>query len=348
MKALFKALFFVVKWLLLLVLGVEMICFIFISVSNYIIYGHIREGSRVVYDPYTLFRNVSGLRPTTPCTAPPGSRELTIWVFGGSTTRGQTDDPDTTIPSYLSQNLNQINPSVCHNVVNFGENSYNSLLEVKSFQKQLITRNDTPDLVIFYDGANESVYFAQHRSTEAHHGYRRAKALIESYHKNFFGVFKSLNAAIQASFAKELYDKLMQVQVPIDPDSPDLREHVELVGKRYSFVNKVASCYGAHFLVFWQPTQWVEQGEVIVEVSEKEKRHFVNTDRFSNMRENFNTVYGAILDDLKSKPYFVNFRDVLVSRKEVAYQPDGVHLTAYGRELVAKAMVQTLRSRGIL
>lgn len=348
MKIIFKSLLFVVKWALLLVLCVELLCFAIVSASNYIIYGHIREGSRVVYDPFTMFRSVWGLQPTTSCTAPPGSKEVTIWVFGGSTTRGQTNDPDTTVPSYLSQILGRQNPGVCYNVVNFGENSYNSLLEVKYFQKQLITRNDTPDLVIFYDGANDSVYFAQHRSPDGHHGYRRARALIESYHKNFFGVFKSLNAAIQASFTKELHDKLMQVQVPIEPDSPELREHVELVGRRYSFANKVASCYGAHFLVFWQPTQWVEQGEVVVEVSEKEKRHFVNTDRFSNMRENFTTVYESLLEDLKARPYFVNFRNVLVPRKEVAYQPDGVHLTAYGREFIAKAMAETLRSRGIL
>lgn len=348
MKTLGKAIFFLLKWVIILVVGVELLAFAIVSVSNYIIYGHIREGSRAIYDPYTLFREFEGPR-TTPNVCPqPGKETRLIWMLGGSTTRGNTKEDAVTIPSFLARELNAQSPEYCWEVLNFGENSFNSLLEVQYFEELLIQRDRYPDIVLFYDGANDSVYFAQHRSTEGHHGYRRARGLIESYYKSFFGAFKALNAAFYASSIKELYDKLMQVQFEIDPDGPELRTHVEQVERRYNFVNKVSACYGAHFLVFWQPTQWVETDEVMVEVREKEGKHFINTERFASMRDNFLTVYGALENGLEPRPYFVDFRNVLAQRKEVAFKPDGVHLTDYGREMVAKAMVAVLQQRGVL
>lgn len=348
MKTLGKALYFLIKWVVILVIGVELLAFAVISVSNFVIYGHIREGSRALYDPYTLFRSSEGLRPTANVCPQQGKETRLIWMFGGSTTRGSTLDDASTIPSLLAQELNSKGGDICWEVVNFGQNSYNSLLEVQFFEKQLMMQERYPDVVLFYDGANDSVYFAQHRTTDGHHGYRRARGLIESYYNSFFGVFKALNAAFYASFTKELYDKFMQVQVPIKKDSPALQEHVQQVNKRYNFVNKVAACYGAHFLVFWQPTQWVETQEVMVEVHEKESKHFINTERFASMRQNFLTVYGALENSLQQRPFFVDFRNTLASRKEVAFKPDGVHLTEYGRLMVAKAMAAALRQRDIV
>lgn len=348
MKQFFKALFFLFKWALLILISIELLSFAIVSVSNYVLYGHIREGSRAFYDPYTTFRSSEGVRPTLNECSPGANRHFVIWIFGGSTTRGNTEDDAMTLPSQLAAQLNSRNDGVCYEVRNFGENSYNSLLEIQYFEKQLIHNGERPDLVIFYDGANDCVYFAQHRTPDGHHGYRRAKALVESYYKSFFGVFKALNAAIQASFTKELMDKFFQVQVPIDPESKELKEHVKQVGERYAFANKVAACYGARFLVFWQPAQWVEQEDVMVEVREKENKHFINTERFSTMRGNFTTVYEALEASLKNRSYFIDFRNVLTKRKDVAYKADGVHLQDLGRNMVADAMAEVLEERGIL
>ena len=56
------------------------------------------------------------------------------------------------------------------------------------------------------------------------------------------------------------------------------------------------------------------------------------------MRHNFEVVYDALEDRLHNKPYFVNLRNVLSSRTEPAYKPDGVHLNDYGRKRIAEAM----------
>ena len=202
--------------------------------------------------------------------------------------RGSTENDDATIASYLAKEINGLNLNTCWSVVNYGENSYNSLMEVQYLQKELIQNDYQPDIVLFYDGANDCVYFAQHRTAEGHHGYRRAKGLIESYYKSFFGVFKALNAAYYASFTKELHDKLMQVQIDINPSSPEFQEHVKQVGETLHLCEShLRLLRRTFYLLFWQPAQWVENQEVMVEVREKESRHFINTERFASMRNNF-------------------------------------------------------------
>ena len=60
------------KWLVLAVVAVEVFCFLIVTASNYLIYGHYWEGSRVRYDPYALFLNDDGPRPTAHNPAHPG------------------------------------------------------------------------------------------------------------------------------------------------------------------------------------------------------------------------------------------------------------------------------------
>ena len=85
---------------------IEIGSFLIVTASNYIIFGKIREGSRVLYDPYALYLNVEGVRPTAhnpPLADPPNI----LWLLGGSTMRGATDDDAKTIPSYLAAILNR-------------------------------------------------------------------------------------------------------------------------------------------------------------------------------------------------------------------------------------------------
>ncbi|MFZ0052773.1 MAG: SGNH/GDSL hydrolase family protein [Desulfobaccales bacterium] len=149
-----------VKWLLLTAVAVEVFCFLLITASNYLIYGGLWEGNRVVYDPYALFLDKEGPRPTANNPANPGGPgQWTVWMFGGSTMRGSTETDDTTIPSYLAGLLNRPGrPQPC-TVVNYGESSFNSLIEAKYLQKLLIESPKPPDLIVFYDGANDCAYF---------------------------------------------------------------------------------------------------------------------------------------------------------------------------------------------
>lgn len=345
MKKILRLLLTSIKWLLLAAVGVEVFCFLAVTASNYLIYGQAYEGGFVRYDPYALFLNLEGPRPTAHNPAnPTAPGQSTIWIFGGSTMRSDSTTAATTIPSYLAALLNQPGNRPC-TVLNYGEISFNSLLETKYLQKLLIEAPKPPDLIIFYDGANDSIYFAQHRTPCAHYGYRRLRGVVESYRKSFFGLLKPLNAAIYTSFTKEIYDKLMEVAVPLKPDDPELGNMADLTEKRYEHVRKIAAAYGARFLLVWQPILWVESGEVAPQIKAGEQTFATQAGRFLAARQNITVAYRVLETKLQDRPYFLNFRNVLVPRRQSVYEADGVHLKAAGNEIVAQELGRVLQER---
>jgi len=338
LKGIFRKILLACKWLILGVLMIEVASFLVISLSNYWIYGQLRDGEQVRYDPYALF--LEGVRPTHH-NPPAGKSSLTFWLFGGSSMRGATDYDDRTIPSLLAKIWNQEESAFPATLVNFGEDGFNSIMETKYLQKLLIEQ-PPPNLIIFFDGANDSAYFAQQRTPHAHHGYPRLRGMIEDYHRSFFGLLKPLNAAVWSSFTHEFYDKLRQGVLRIEPDSPVLQEFVDTSEKRYDYLNRVAASFGARFILIWQPCWWAETQPVAPQVRSAED---VIMSKKSALRDNFLAVYQALVHRLRAKPYFINFRNILCARTEPVYQPDGIHLQDAGRRMVAQKIGRVLKDR---
>jgi lysophospholipase L1-like esterase len=352
-KKLFRLLWIGLKWIILTLLVVEIFCFLLITVTNLLIFGIPWEGSQVYYDAYAIFLHVEGVKPTLH--NPPESNSLgaekpprRLWLLGGSTMRGGWVQEGETIPSYLAEILNRPGSPEKVILTNYGENSFNSLMETKYLQKLLMEAAQPPDLVIFYDGANDCSYFNQYRIPQAHYGHRRLRALIESYRGSLFGLLKPLNAAIYSSFTKEVFDKFRQIKVPVYPENPVPQEMAAATEKRYEHVRKLAGAYGADFLVVWQPFLWVETAEVDPLVRAKEKDLKIMRSNFLEVRRNFVVTYNLLADRLKDKPYFVDFRNALTSRTAPVYEADGVHLRPPGNRMVAKRMAQLLQDRGWL
>ncbi|MEJ2718539.1 MAG: SGNH/GDSL hydrolase family protein [Deltaproteobacteria bacterium] len=346
MKGVFRIVRSVLIWAVVVLIGVEVLSFVAITVSNLVLYGRAREGSGAVYDPYSLFLMAEGVRPTTNNSVSYDvDKNRIIWLFGGSTMRGSTDSPDKTIASFLAAFLNSRQRDLDFTVINYGMKSFNSLLEVQYLQKLLIESQEPPDLIVFYDGANDVKYLVEHQTPYGHYGYRRAKALIESYDRSWFGLLKPLNAAIYSSFTKELFDKIHQVFVPIKHDSKLVREMARTVEERYDHAEKMARAYGAEFLVVWQPMRWVERCGISEEVKSKEKGLPLSPQDFTALQNNFSIPYMAIAERLKKKPYFVDFQNIFCGRKVPMYKPDGVHLLDEGRESVARQMGRIIVKR---
>jgi lysophospholipase L1-like esterase len=338
LKRIFRGLFTGLKWLVAVIVMVEIASFLAISLSNYWIYGQFRDGEKVRYDPYALF--LEGDRPTLNNPAP-GKEVLTFWLFGGSSMRGATNHDERTIPSFLAQRWNRDEPQWPAQMVNLGEDGFNSLMEVKYLQKLLIQKSP-PSLMVFYDGGNDSAYFAQQRTSDAHQGYDRVRGMIEDYHRSLFGLLKPLNAAMWSSFTREIYDKIREGVIRIDPESPALRQFVDSCEKRYDYINKLAAGFGAKFLLVWQPCWWAETEPVAPQVRKAED---LILSKKSALRHNFAVTYHALVERLQGKAYFVNFRNILCSRKEPVYQPDGIHLQDGGRKIVALRLEETLKAR---
>lgn len=339
-RGLFKGITILVGLLVLM----EILCFLVITGSIYFIYGQFSEGEPVRYDANALYLNLHGVRPTAN-NAPEEAKDLTtIWMFGGSTTRGISMDDRETLPSFVAHQLNQVPPVMTARVVNFGVDGFNALMESKYLQKMLIESPQKPQIIIFYDGANDCAYFGQYRTPYAHHGYRQIKGVVESYHQSWWGMFKSLNAAWHTSFAWELYDKMRQGVFAISPDDPALQEYLDLAVRRYDYVARVSRGFGADFQLFWQPCWWVETEPVAPAVKAQEKDSIILTDRWA-LQKNFILVYNALFARLKDKPYFVDFRNILCSRQQPVYESDGIHLNPDGDRMAAARMAEFLKQK---
>ncbi len=354
MKRFFKIFLNVLKWALLTAVGVEIFCFLVITATNLMVLNQPWEGSAANYDAYAIFLNAEGVRPTlhNPAETSPGADgrgPKRLWLLGGSTMRGGWKiQPGETIPSYLAEILNQSGNPDKVEVTNYGENSFNSLLETKYLQKLLIKAAKPPDLIIFYDGANDCAYFNEYRAVQAHYGYRRLQGLIESYRRSYLSLLKPLYSALYSSSTLEVYDRFRQTMVAVHPENPIPKEFVAETGQRYEHVQKLAGAYGAQFLLVWQPILWVEKGEIDPQVKAKERELSIMGSKFSEVRENFATTYDMLAGSLRDKPYVVDFRNALTSRTAPVYKADGVHLKPNGNRMVAARLAAMLQARGCL
>ncbi len=334
------------KWTILGLVLLEIGCFLLITVGTQILFGSIWKGSQVCYDPYAEFLNLKGIQPTAHNpSAQAAEKAKHIWMMGGSTTRCERVPPEQSIASFLSQRLNSDERQQPTVVTNLGENTFNSVLEIKYLQKLLMESSRPPDLVIFYDGFNDCMYFNEYRNPHAHHAYRRLQGPIESYRGIGLGLFKPLTSALYNSFTLETYDRLRQAVDPLQPDDPGLLEESRAVQRRYAHAQRLAAAYGAKFLVFWQPVIWMETGKVDPEVRKREGKLAIMKNRFWQFKQNFAIIYQTLAAHLHDEPYFTHFQNVLCPRPERVHDPDGVHLNEIGNRMVAEAMVPVLRER---
>ncbi len=317
------------------------------GIHNYLLYGTLWGHIPVRYDPDALFLMLAENPPSKFNSVSSDPRlNRTIWMFGGSTVRGHADkDENKTLPALVAMFLNAEARPYHFTVVNLGEYGFNSVLESRYLQKALIDNRSGPDIVVFYDGGNEAFQFVEYRQPRGHIGYRRLKAFIESYRSSWFGLLKPVNAAVHASFTKELYDKLNLFFYPVEPDSPALKQMVSSAVKRYDHVARVAQCYGSQFILIWQPMLWVEKCESPKEVKALERNAFLDTEKFVGMKASVNATYEALENVLQHKPYFVSLRDALCNRTVPAYWPDGIHLRYKGNGVIAHQIAKILKRR---
>lgn len=89
---------------------------------------------------------------------PPGAACQDVWMFGGSTTFGVDQRDDHTIASELAKVAWEQGHAL--RVTNFGVPGDVAWQQERRLDRQLVRtgRSDPPDLVVFYDGANDIVY----------------------------------------------------------------------------------------------------------------------------------------------------------------------------------------------
>lgn len=133
------------------------------------------EQASFQFDPWTLFHerefasdylNVlpDGVRRTlAPDPATAGLPPLRVWAFGGSTMFGWGVSDSQTIPSHLQPLLQARLPQRHVQVTNYGHGYFTSSMELSYFLS-LLRDQEPPEVALFLDGLNDSVFLMSGRS----------------------------------------------------------------------------------------------------------------------------------------------------------------------------------------
>ena len=179
------------------------------------------------------------------------SHSLNVWTFGGSTMYGAGVPDWATIPSYLSRELNAGGQN-CALVSNFGVEGYVTDQELILLEEQL-KGGGRPDVVIFYDGLNDSMSQCTTGPPPPHGAYRTIKSRVE-------GSPSARLDFLQKSYAVRLAGELLarfhhprSVALQASEVQPRIMNVVSKYEANVLLVRALAGAYGFKLYPFWQP-----------------------------------------------------------------------------------------------
>lgn len=166
----------------------------------------------------------------------PENPTITVWFFGGSTIFGDGQRDEHTIPSEVARLAEGEGVSI--RAVNFGAGSYNNFQGTMWFLDAL-TREDPPDVAVFYDGANDW-------STALE---RVNYGELDPERIYYQAVNEEERAARQARAPEVTLDAEEQVEAAIDLAAEQYRRGAEIA--RWA-----GDANGVEVIHVWQPGLW--------------------------------------------------------------------------------------------
>ncbi len=296
---------------------------------------------RMRYRPYVGWRGASlesttinideqGLRRTPEAGCTP--QAYTVFMFGGSTLWGDGAPDWGTIPAYLQQSLQAVGEDpVC--VVNFGEVGFVSTQNLIRLITQLQVGH-VPDLVIFYDGANE-VYAAYQSGQAGSH--INLQSITEKFERREHPLLtflkgKALFKLAQGLVAKQKPTTYQTMGLP----SGDLAETVvQIYLKNYEMVAVLAQHYGFDYVFFWQPA--LVSGQKPLTVEEQAIKDAMEPALVLLFETTYQRLEHAVAAHLR-----LHDLSHVLDEQTVQIWFDPVHITPEGNALVAQAMLGVL------
>jgi hypothetical protein len=307
-----------------------------------------------LYHPYVLWRraplkgdfvniNQDGIRftPGADCSL----NSYKVFAFGGSTMWG-TGAPDWgTIPAYLQTDFTTLlHEPVC--VTNFGESAFISTQSVIQLIQELQS-GDVPNLVIFYDGVNDT-YAAYQSGRLTHQNFDQIAAKLQ----NGNSPPPSLIAWIESSNSFHLLKRLLAELRQNPPNSADLLTYktmgidtgtlsdavVDKYSGNYKIVHALAREYGFEALFFWQP--FIAVGNKSLTDEEQEMKRSSDP----ALIELYKSVYARV-EQLAKKYENIYYIADIFDKYEPLIWIDSAHVTAVGNRLIAQKMVQVIMNR---
>ncbi|MCB2221447.1 MAG: SGNH/GDSL hydrolase family protein [Bacteroidetes bacterium] len=198
---------------------------------------------------------------------------ITIYMFGGSAMWGTGVRDEYTLPSLLGKELTKKGYRV--EIINYGESGYVSSQELIELQLQL-RAGYIPDLVIFYDGANDMFSsLQQNKAGLPQNENNREKEFntLSEKKKSFLVFFESLKTLATMKFIRQKFIS--------EPDHEALlseynlnqlaEETIRVYNENLRLVFSLAEGYNFHSVFYWQPLIFFKDSKSAYEKSELEK-----------------------------------------------------------------------------
>jgi lysophospholipase L1-like esterase len=284
----------------------------------------------------TIYEN--GRRKTANPSLKDSATAVKIFCFGGSTMYSSGSRDEHTIPSELSKLIQTNFPNQNVEVTNFGCHGYTRATENIQLQREL-TKNNIPDIVIFYDGVNEII--SAHQNNEAGtptnaynrkkefkiaHSYkRRIKLMI--YSSNLYRFVTTMQRKL---FTDSSYKQLSARSDKLATDVAD--NYVGLVQLSKSLENE----YGFKVFNFMQPTIYSKKN-----LTEAEQMYYNDQKYYENL---YKLSYETVRKDsvMIKDSTFVDISDVFDNAGKTVYF-DFCHTGELGNKLVAARMFEYLK-----
>lgn len=310
------------------------------------------DNRQLPFEPYLIWRNQpfegralnindEGLRVTPGAECTPDSYK--VFTFGGSTMWG-TGVPDWgTIPAFLQSELAaSMDQSVC--VVNYAEQAWVSTQSV--IQLMLALRaGQAPDLVIFYDGNNDT--FAAYQSGQA--GVPQNLESLAARFENRPEV-PPLIALISKTSTYKFVQRIIfgedyKTIPPYQKQDLDMAILADEISQtylgNYEIVQALASEYGFEAFFFWQTTLLVDE-KPLTEEEQSVKAVAISVypgyvDLFKATRDRINVAHS-------SHPALYDLSDVFKDQTDMVFV-DPFHVTIEGNQLIAAEMLKVISEK---
>ena len=299
--------------------------------------------SEVRSSTYNVLPDWGGIRKTVNPSKADATRRLRVFFFGGSTSFCSRLPDRYTPASCLSANLNGRYADVELSVTNFGRGGYLSDQEVVLLT-QVLTAGEVPDLVVFYDGVNDTVnkvckgipHFQYHRFRSVETGGKPRVGLLEAASQyEYVGQLAGL-------LAKRPPDEAHYVT-----DREQLLENARTMAARYrqnlAFVQKLGRAYGFQAVFFWQPDLLT----IAKALTDEEAAILRDDPQAAVWRPGFEIADKVIQDSMRGEEVFYDLSDALDAVEETVFF-DVCHVSARANEEIGDRIAERLVQGGYL
>lgn len=303
-----------------------------------------------IHTPHISVEN--GTRKTVRNPSDTNTTPHRAYLLGGSTIWGYQAKNEETIPSYLASLLNMNTPA--WEIYNHGEIGYTQSQEITKLT-QLLKRDISPDIVVFYDGCNDlRLNTPTGKKNEAISQNLLTEKLGDMYTyvkeqppenlslfstkafrdlQNFFFLYIKLYR-----YPGKLWEKVRGTDMSSDESIPaqitneDLDNAANAIAAEYEhnarIIRSLAQTYGFRYALVWQPQLIDKKNRSELEEKLREQ-HYVNDENTAVWEQ------ATALIKAKNIPNFFDLTTVFEQHDQTLFT-DRCHLTAEGNKVIAK------------